>query len=168
MRIRNAALTLAGILSSAHSAPHEPSRAVFLQSTFSSYDEGLFTPIGDLSSLSPSEYTRLKHPAFPSHSVRVKQTQICEGEARCVSVYLLYLMILMTEVFCRAYTGYIDVTEARHLFFYFFESRRDPDRDDVIYWATGGPGGSSSVGLFTELGTSPLRSPVSRHSGVRI
>ncbi|KAH9896522.1 alpha/beta-hydrolase [Cubamyces lactineus] len=131
--MRYAVLILAGILSSAHCAPHEPSRAIFLQSTFSSYDEGLFTPIGDLSSLSPSEYTRLKHPAFPSHSVRVKQTQICEGEAR-------------------AYTGYIDVTEARHLFFYFFESRRDPDRDDVIYWATGGPGGSSSVGLFTELG----------------
>ncbi|KAJ8482319.1 hypothetical protein ONZ51_g5445 [Trametes cubensis] len=72
-------------------------------------------------------------PKHLQHSVRVKQTQICDGEAR-------------------AYTGYIDVTEARHLFFYFFESRRDPDKDDVIYWTNGGPGGSSSVGLFTELG----------------
>ena len=51
----------------------------------------------------------------------------------------------------RAYTGYIDV-EARHLFFAFFESRRDPDKDDVIFWTNGGPGGSSMLGLFDELG----------------
>jgi Serine carboxypeptidase len=36
-----------------------------------------------------------------------------------------------------AYTGYIDI-EARHLFFYFFESRNDPDKDDVIFWTNGG------------------------------
>ena len=52
----------------------------------------------------------------------------------------------------RAYTGYIDI-EARHLFFYFFESRRDPDTDDVVFWTNGGPGGSSSMGLFMELGS---------------
>jgi carboxypeptidase C (cathepsin A) len=49
------------------------------------------------------------------------------------------------------YTGYIDIG-ARHLFFYFFESRNDPDTDDVIFWTNGGPGGSSAVGLFFELG----------------
>ena len=60
----------------------------------------------------------------------------------------------------RAYTGYIDV-EARHHFFYFFESRNDPDSDDVLFWTNGGPGGSSALGLFSELGpfpTSLLRS----------
>lgn len=36
-----------------------------------------------------------------------------------------------------AYTGYIDI-QARHLFFYFFESRNDPDKDDVIFWTNGG------------------------------
>ena len=40
----------------------------------------------------------------------------------------------------------------RHLFFYFFESRNNPDTDDVIFWTNGGPGGSSSMGLFMELG----------------
>ena len=53
----------------------------------------------------------------------------------------------------RAFTGYIDI-QARHLFFYFFESRNDPDKDDVIFWTNGGPGCSSSVGLFMELGKS--------------
>ena len=52
--------------------------------------------------------------------------------------------------------GYIDV-EARHLFFYFFESRRDPDADDVVFWINGGPGGSSAIGLFMELGESRWR-----------
>ena len=51
----------------------------------------------------------------------------------------------------RAFTGYIDI-QARHLFFYFFESRDDPDKDDVIFWTNGGPGCSSSLGLFMELG----------------
>lgn len=54
-----------------------------------------------------------------------------------------------------AYTGYIDI-EARHLFFYFFESRSDPSKDDVIFWTNGGPGCSSSLGLFMELGASNL------------
>lgn len=46
-------------------------------------------------------------------------------------------------------TGYIDI-EARHLFFYFFESRNDPDKDDVVFWTNGCSGASMS--LFMELG----------------
>ena len=34
---------------------------------------------------------------------------------------------------CFFFTGYIN-TEAQHLFVYFFESRNDPDKDDVIFW----------------------------------
>ncbi|KAM5543859.1 hypothetical protein V8D89_002476 [Ganoderma adspersum] len=102
------------------------------QNAFSAYDDGLFTPLGDLSALSSTEFTTLSHPAFSRHKVRVKQSHFCDGSVR-------------------AYTGYIDI-EARHLFFYFFESRRDPDTDDVIFWTNGGPGASSSMGLFMELG----------------
>jgi hypothetical protein len=35
------------------------------------------------------------------------------------------------------YTGYVDV-EAKHFFFWFFESRRNPDEDDVMLWLNGG------------------------------
>ena len=45
--------------------------------------------------------------------------------------------ILPLNDISRTFTGYIDI-EARHLFFYFFESRSNPDKDDVIFWTNGG------------------------------
>ena len=51
------------------------------------------------------------------------------------------------------YTGYLDVDYGtKHLFFYFFESRSEPDKDDVVMWINGGPGSSSTIGLLMELG----------------
>ncbi|KZT39125.1 serine carboxypeptidase [Sistotremastrum suecicum HHB10207 ss-3] len=89
----------------------------------------------ELSSLSQEEFTVLAHPQFPSYSVRIRQTasDFCDPSVK-------------------SYTGYIDTSAARHLFFYFFESRHDPEHDDVIFWTNGGPGGSSALGLFMELG----------------
>ncbi|KAG6826720.1 hypothetical protein H0H92_014712, partial [Tricholoma furcatifolium] len=100
--------------------------------SYDSYDAGLFTPLESLSVLSKDEYTFMGHPAFPNHGVRIKKTEFCDGGVN-------------------SYTGYIDI-EARHLFFYFFESRNDPDTDDVIFWTNGGPGCSSSLAVFMELG----------------
>ncbi|KAF7345693.1 Carboxypeptidase [Mycena venus] len=76
-------------------------------------------PVGTLEALSETSFTTLSHPAFPHYAVRIKRTPFCDETVR-------------------AYTGYIDIA-ARHLFFYFFESRNDPDTDDVIFWTNGGP-----------------------------
>ncbi|EPS98584.1 hypothetical protein FOMPIDRAFT_1024590 [Fomitopsis schrenkii] len=103
------------------------------------YDAGLFTPLGDLSALSTDVYTTLSHPFFPNYNVRIKKSDFCDGTVG-------------------AYTGYIDI-QARHLFFYFFESRSDPAQDDVIFWTNGGPGCSSSLGLFMELGPCRVTNP---------
>ncbi|KAF9475350.1 serine carboxypeptidase [Pholiota conissans] len=100
--------------------------------TQQSFDSGLFTPIESLARLSSTKFTTLAHPFFPQHSVRIKKSHFCDETVN-------------------AYTGYIDI-QARHLFFYFFESRNDPATDDVIFWTNGGPGCSSSLGLFMELG----------------
>ncbi|KAG5734170.1 Carboxypeptidase Y [Termitomyces sp. T112] len=112
--------------------PNRSSHAPFANPKYQFYDDGLFTPFEDLSSLPQNEYTLLTHPAFPAHSVRIKRTNFCDRGVN-------------------SYTGYIDIA-ARHLFFYFFESRNDPDKDDVIFWTNGGPGCSSSLAVFMELG----------------
>jgi carboxypeptidase C (cathepsin A) len=52
----------------------------------------------------------------------------------------------------RSYTGYIDTGFGNELFFYFFESRSQPETDPVVMWINGGPGGSSAMGLFMEQG----------------
>lgn len=52
----------------------------------------------------------------------------------------------------KQWTGTIDVTDSRRLFFWHFESRNDPENDPIIIWMNGGPGGSSMLGLFTEMG----------------
>ncbi|KAJ7105911.1 serine carboxypeptidase [Mycena epipterygia] len=78
-----------------------------------------FTPAGTLDILSEVSFTVLEHPEFSQYGVRIKKSGFCDGTVS-------------------SYTGYIDV-QARHLFFYFFESRSDPDKDDVIFWTNGGP-----------------------------
>lgn len=49
------------------------------------------------------------------------------------------------------YTGWLDIGP-RHLFFWYFESQNDPANDPLMLWMNGGPGGSSMMGLFEELG----------------
>ncbi|KAI1266248.1 alpha/beta-hydrolase [Xylariaceae sp. FL1019] len=52
----------------------------------------------------------------------------------------------------RQWTGWIHVTGEKSLFFWLFESRNDPSTDPVVIWLNGGPGGSSMMGLFEEIG----------------
>jgi carboxypeptidase C (cathepsin A) len=75
----------------------------------------------DLHTLSVDQYTSFSHPSFPAHNLRIKQTKdFCDPTVK-------------------AYSGYIDADYgAKHLFFYFFESRNDPDKDDVLMWINGG------------------------------
>ncbi|KAH9934969.1 serine carboxypeptidase [Fomitopsis serialis] len=96
------------------------------------YNAGLLTPLRNLSALSIDEFMTFCHPLFPNYNVRIKKSDFCDGTVG-------------------AYTGYIDI-QARHISFYFFESRNDPAKDDVILWADGGPGCSSALGLFMQLG----------------
>lgn len=115
------------------------------------YDSGLFTPMERLDALSDTEFSILGHPVLPGYGVRIKRTRWCDDTVKYVTSKPCWICHCQLRDYLRAYTGYIDI-QARHLFFYFFESRSEPDKDDVLLWTNGGPGGSSSVGLLMELG----------------
>jgi len=53
----------------------------------------------------------------------------------------------------KSYSGYVDIAEQQHIFWWFFEARnQDPTKAPLTVWINGGPGSSSMLGLFQENG----------------
>ncbi|EME48029.1 hypothetical protein DOTSEDRAFT_60392 [Dothistroma septosporum NZE10] len=53
----------------------------------------------------------------------------------------------------KSYSGYVDIEDSQHIFFWFFEARdQKPEDAELTVWINGGPGSSSMIGLFEELG----------------
>ncbi|KAJ7596014.1 carboxypeptidase C [Mycena floridula] len=78
-------------------------------------------------------YELVSHPSFKQHQLRVTEPELCDDTVQ-------------------QYSGYLDIAEDKHLFFWFFEARSSPADAPVILWLNGGPGCSSSTGLLFELG----------------
>ncbi|UZJ54524.1 hypothetical protein CBS101457_003844 [Exobasidium rhododendri] len=103
----------------------------------------------------------LTHKEFPHISLRIKKTssKTKTGDEMLSAQSGIPSPSYNTSdptAFCdptvASWSGYVDTIDGKSLFFYFFESRNDPSKDPVLLWLTGGPGCSSSLGLFMELG----------------
>ena len=112
------------------------------------------------------EHVVLTHQDFPQMSVRIKQIHAGTGKQRQgqgegQGEGEAHAYLADPDAFCdptvTSWSGYIDTIDGKSIFFYFFESRSNPKDDPVIFWTNGGPGCSSSLGLFSELG--PCRVP---------
>lgn len=80
----------------------------------------------------PAEVTDLKIvTGHDGRTLRFREPKLCE-----------------TTEGVKSYSGFIDIAEDKHLFFWFFESRNDPASDPVTLWLNGGPGSDSMYGLF--------------------
>ncbi len=61
--------------------------------------------------------------------------------------------ICETQAGVKSYSGYAEVEPGSYLFFWFFEARHGNASDaPLTVWTNGGPGSSSMIGLFQELG----------------
>ncbi|GFF82334.1 carboxypeptidase Y [Aspergillus lentulus] len=81
-----------------------------------------------------NEFRIVQSHHSPDHSIRIKQ----QDESICAAG-------------SPQYTGWLDVGH-KHLFFWYFESQNDPSNDPLTLWMNGGPGASSMMGLFQEVG----------------
>jgi len=50
------------------------------------------------------------------------------------------------------FSGYLDVSESKHNFYWFTESENDPLNDPLMIWTNGGPGCSGFIGFMGEMG----------------
>ncbi|KAI1639330.1 Alpha/Beta hydrolase protein [Biscogniauxia mediterranea] len=87
----------------------------------------------------PAEPTGVKTITSPDGTtIRYKQPEL-EG-------------VCETTPGVNSYSGYVDLDEHTHMFFWFFEARHNPDEAPITLWLNGGPGSDSMIGLFEELG----------------
>ncbi|KAK0538250.1 hypothetical protein OC834_000493 [Tilletia horrida] len=104
-------------------------------------------------------FTTLTHVEFPHVSVRIRQ----HGGGGKATTAKERGALDDPEAWCdptvTSWTGFIDTIDGKSLWFQAFESRSNPDKDPLLLWTNGGPGCSSAIGLFQELGPClvPLR-----------
>ena len=102
--------------------------------------------------VSPQEYLErfLKKKQLPAEPTGVKTITSPDG------ITIRYKQpelegVCETTPGVNSYSGYVDLDEHTHMFFWFFEARHNPDEAPITLWLNGGPGSDSLIGLFEGL-----------------
>ncbi|KAG9120541.1 hypothetical protein FRC07_003925, partial [Ceratobasidium sp. 392] len=83
-------------------------------------------------------YELFSHGSFPSYQLRLASPRLCDPTVK-------------------QHSGYLDISNEKHIFFWFFEARNNPSTAPVVIWLNGGPGCSSAAGLFFALGPCSIK-----------
>ncbi|RIB22832.1 Alpha/Beta hydrolase protein, partial [Gigaspora rosea] len=62
------------------------------------------------------------------------------------------------------YSGYLNIAPDANMFFWFFESRKNPKNSPLSIWLSGGPGMSSMFALFQEVGPCKVEKNMNKSS----
>lgn len=136
-----------------------------------SCDDGLFTPVEHLSALSADSFTTLDHPYFPNYSVRIKKSNFCDATVKSVDIHILLVTRKLTH-HARALpaltqdilTSKLDTSSSTSSRVAMILRRTTSSSGPTVVRSSLrcrarcrvtsriGPGCSSSMGLFMELG----------------
>ncbi|KAG7444067.1 alpha/beta-hydrolase [Guyanagaster necrorhizus] len=96
--------------------------------------------IGGVPNVTTTATNKLK-VAAGNVTTKVGQLRVTENSGVCETTEGVY-----------SASGYGDIAQNKSIWFWYFAARNNPDTAPLALWFNGGPGSSSMIGLFQELG----------------